>query len=722
MYICYNFLGRHFKKKGKYDMRKLKKTLMALLIVCGFIFMPLSSLDTVSASQNILPKAKDNLVIGLRSKSKIVKIKDGYMRVFYDEKKICIEYYDNNFVIKSKKNLPMELNLWGGFYEGKDAYYIVEGQNNTKENDNAEVIRVIKYDKNWNKKGTAKITGNPELFGGEVRFPFEYGSVEMTEYNNKLYIVTGHEGYVDPAYNQGHQGFLMMEVDEKNMTGEIVDCDLWHSFAQYIDRVGSDLYILEQSEGSRYTKLSKYDLKSMEKKSIPVLQYGGSRDSAWAIPCYASVDDMAVSSNNVLCLGTSIDQTKYDSVNSKTAHNIYLTVTPTSKFEKNATKVKWITSFKDNGESFLGVKITKVNDNRFMISWEEYGKEKKPDLNDGLSGGTLHYVFIDENGNKISKEYTANAPISDCKPILSGNKIVYYASSSNMVDFYWIDANNGKFEKKIYRVAGESAEWSIKNGVLTITGTGEINVDTEEHYRYPLSSTGGGYSYYSEDNVWKNIKSNIKKIVVEKGITKIPDEEFSYFENLTEVCLKDGVKSIGKKAFYGCAKLKKVIIPSTVKSIGQSAFDTGYFWVGTGNAVIDAVIYAPKDSYAISYAKKNKIKYVYYTEKTNVKSNAKPKIKAPKKAVITNISKKNSKTINVKWKKIKGVTGYKIQYSKNAKFKKSKTITIKKKNATSKKITKLRTKTKYYVRVCAYKKEKGKTYKGKWSTPKKIKI
>ena len=39
---------------------------------------------------------------------------------------------------------------------------------------------------------------------------------------------------------------------------KIADSDLWHSFAQYIERKDSDLYVLEQSEGSRYTNHHQY--------------------------------------------------------------------------------------------------------------------------------------------------------------------------------------------------------------------------------------------------------------------------------------------------------------------------------------------------------------------------------------------------------------------------------------------------------------------------------
>lgn len=63
----------------------------------------------------------------------------------------------------------MELNIWGGFYVGSNAYYLVEGKNNTAENTAAEVIRVIKYDKNWNRLGVAKITGASK-FAHEIRW------------------------------------------------------------------------------------------------------------------------------------------------------------------------------------------------------------------------------------------------------------------------------------------------------------------------------------------------------------------------------------------------------------------------------------------------------------------------------------------------------------------------------------------------------------------------
>ena len=82
------------------------------------------------------------------------------------------------------------------------------------------------------------------------------------------------------------------------------------------------------------------------------------------------------------------------------------------------------------------------------------------------------------------------------------------------------------------------------------------------------------------------------------------------------------------------------------------------------------------------------------------------------------IIKAQDRAFTVKWKKKSNITGYQIQYSTNSKFKKgNKSIKIKNAKTGSKKITKLKSNKKYYVRIRTY---KGKKY-SKWSKVKSIK-
>ncbi len=89
--------------------------------------------------------------------------------------------------------------------------------------------------------------------------------------------------------------------------------------------------------------------------------------------------------------------------------------------------------------------------------------------------------------------------------------------------------------------------------------------------------------------------------------------------------------------------------------------------------------------------------------------------------------KKAKKAIKVTWKKqsrkmaASRITGYQIQVATNKKFTKGKkTVTVKGYKKVSKKISKLKGKKKYYVRIRTYKTVKGTKYYSAWSKIKKI--
>ena len=89
----------------------------------------------------------------------------------------------------------------------------------------------------------------------------------------------------------------------------------------------------------------------------------------------------------------------------------------------------------------------------------------------------------------------------------------------------------------------------------------------------------------------------------------------------------------------------------------------------------------------------------------------------------TSISKltASSKGFTAKWKKQDTqTTGYQIQYSTNNKFVNAKTVAVSKNTTVSRKITKLKGKKKYYVRIRTYRIVSGKKYYSSWSGMKTI--
>ena len=94
--------------------------------------------------------------------------------------------------------------------------------------------------------------------------------------------------------------------------------------------------------------------------------------------------------------------------------------------------------------------------------------------------------------------------------------------------------------------------------------------------------------------------------------------------------------------------------------------------------------------------------------------------KKPGKIKSLSLKAKKGKRITVKWKKVKEVAGYQIQYA----LSKKKLNKGKKKNTdkTSMTIRKLKKKKTYYVRVRAFKVVNKKNVYGVWSAVKRVKI
>lgn len=105
--------------------------------------------------------------------------------------------------------------------------------------------------------------------------------------------------------------------------------------------------------------------------------------------------------------------------------------------------------------------------------------------------------------------------------------------------------------------------WSFdsESGTLTFSGSGEITDD------------------------WKSEiisrEAEVKKVIINKGITSIGDGAFaSSFidgvktctDELTSVEIPNGVTMIGNGAFFSCRELTSIEIPNSITSIGADAF------------------------------------------------------------------------------------------------------------------------------------------------------
>lgn len=101
---------------------------------------------------------------------------------------------------------------------------------------------------------------------------------------------------------------------------------------------------------------------------------------------------------------------------------------------------------------------------------------------------------------------------------------------------------------------GDGLTWLLEEGTLTIRGQ------------------GGMYWYDMGAAPWYPQRLEIRRVVVEEGVTSLSYCAFFYLTELTEASLPQSLRELGSMAFYGCAALEAVELPAGVTSVGRYAF------------------------------------------------------------------------------------------------------------------------------------------------------
>lgn len=120
------------------------------------------------------------------------------------------------------------------------------------------------------------------------------------------------------------------------------------------------------------------------------------------------------------------------------------------------------------------------------------------------------------------------------------------------------------FADKISGSLGDDFTWEFENGTLTIKGSG----DMPEVNTY----TSAWHKGDNGNNVGKMATSDIKKVVVEEGVTSLGKYAFYGLGELTEVKLPSTLTVIGEDAFQDCKKLTSIVLPDAVEEIQTQAF------------------------------------------------------------------------------------------------------------------------------------------------------
>ena len=336
-------------------------------------------------------------------------------RVIPTNSGVAVEIYKSNTgKLLWKRTLKLELEYFGGFYSGKKYNFLVFGQRNIEENDKREVVRVVRYTKNWNRVDAAKVKG------ANTVSPFGYGDLSMAESGSMLYLHTCHAMYKSSdGYN--HQANLDIDIYVPSMKATVVKGKVdnfgsgyvSHSFDQYIIQDGDD--VIQLDLGDAYPRaVAMYRRKGLAGSAVKSGTYGEGLQVMKIAGTIGnnytgvSLAGLEATKKYYITAGVSVSQ-KGD--NPSGPQNVFVAAVPKDNFTEQGVKLRWLTSYKaGDGVELSKPKLVKLSNSSLLLLWTE-NRER------------TGYVFLKSSGKAASPVYKSVNMVTSGRPVVSGNQV-----------------------------------------------------------------------------------------------------------------------------------------------------------------------------------------------------------------------------------------------------------------------------------------------------------
>lgn len=366
----------------------------------------------------------------------------GYVRVEAISSNVVVENYSSAFALQSSKTIANELPIFGGFYNGANYNYLVYGQQNAEDSDEVEVMRVVKYDKNWNRLAALS------YYGCNTYMPFDAGSMSFAEYGDVLYIRTCHEMYKssDGYHHQACMTFsinqsTLSKIDQYTIVKNVTCGYVSHSFNQFIRVVGNKVVAVDHGDAyPRAVVLGTY-ASTADKGTLST--YGAySNVNLLAIPgatganyTGVNVGGFEVSSTHYLVAINSVD---LDQLGTARVKNIKVLTQPIGDLASSSTATQVITSYAEDGTvSVSNPYLVPMENDQFALIWEETGRPTSQ-YYAGTYYNRVMIATLDHEGKQVGETKEVEGSLSDCQPIYSDGKLIWYVTSGAAPSFYTV--------------------------------------------------------------------------------------------------------------------------------------------------------------------------------------------------------------------------------------------------------------------------------------------
>lgn len=353
--------------------------------------------------------------------------------------KIRVDTYSKALKLLDTKTVPGELSVFGGFLAGETYNYIAFGQSNMEEDDSKEVIRLVKYDKDFNRLGAAAVRA---CYTTE---PFDAGA-RMAEHGNELVLHTSRQRYLTED-GLRHQSQLTVFFDTSSMAvtskelGRSQPNHVSHSFNQFALYDGDRAVLLDHGDAyprsvvlHRESGDERYDVMTM----LEIPGETGANCTGVNVGGFALSDSAYLASVNTIDHSLAISYNAYsiEGVGQEERDAVILA----SDKKTGAVTATYLTHLVGTKRTAGAPKLVPLGDDRFLALWEIYSYEGYR-----YEGDALSYAVTDGTGALVSPVETVNGVLlSDCLPIVWDNCVTWFVDHDN--------GANGAKERTFYQI------------------------------------------------------------------------------------------------------------------------------------------------------------------------------------------------------------------------------------------------------------------------------
>lgn len=371
--------------------------------------------------------------------SYLVKNADGTISVIDINDNVNIETYDKNYKLASSKSLAFELPLFGAFYSGDKYNYIAYGQGNPNQINRREVIRIVKYNKNFTRVGSVSV------YGGEsyTILPFSGSGGRMAEKGNELVYHTTRTRYkTEDGLNHESQLTIITNTDTmkvQNGVGKFQPNHVSHSFDQYVLYDDKLHALLDHGDGYPRSVVLHKQVAENEYAEVDLFRIPGAIGANFT---GVSVGGFEITSHSYIAAINSIDQSKagqytnFEKVGLDIdERDVILCIVPKDKLTSTEVKQVRITNYIGTDRYGSTPKLVKINEDKLMVLWQEIIIRKGSDTD--YTFGDVKYLMIDGSGNAAGEIRTlSGGMLSKCNPVLFKNNVVWYLNQRTNRVFY----------------------------------------------------------------------------------------------------------------------------------------------------------------------------------------------------------------------------------------------------------------------------------------------